>query len=79
MSIDRTLIDQISLCSENRSIASGSIEDGSTESRSIELLAVQIIDRSKCLGRFFIFLGSTSNSINDQIVLNVFSNLIQVF
>jgi hypothetical protein len=33
----------------DRSIASGSIKVGSTESQSIELLAVQIIDRSKCL------------------------------
>jgi hypothetical protein len=63
----------------NRSIASGSIEVGSTESRSIELLDVQIIDRSKCLGRFFIFSGSTSNSENDQIALDVFSGLIQMF
>jgi hypothetical protein len=41
--------------SENQSIASRSIEVGSTESWSIELLAVQIIDRSKCLGRFSSF------------------------
>jgi hypothetical protein len=45
----------IFLFSENRSIASRSIEVGSTENRSIELLAVQIIDRSKCLERFSSF------------------------
>jgi hypothetical protein len=67
------------LCSENRSIASGSIEVVSTKSRSIKLLAVQIIDRLKYLGRFFIFSGSASNSGIDQIALDVFSGLIQVF
>jgi hypothetical protein len=37
------------------------------------------VDRSKCLGQFFNFLGSTSNSVNDQITLDLFSGLIQVF
>jgi hypothetical protein len=44
-----------------------------------ELLVVQIIDRSKCLGRFLIFSRSTLNYGNDQIALDVFSGLIQVF
>jgi hypothetical protein len=39
-------------------------------------LTEEIIDRSICLGQFFIFLGSTLNSVNDQIALNVFSGLI---
>jgi hypothetical protein len=42
-------------------------------------LALQIIDRSKCLERFFIFSESVLNSKNDQIALDVFSGLIQVF
>jgi hypothetical protein len=73
-------VDRLKICcSENRSIASRSIEVESTESWSIELLVVQIIDRSKCLGQFFIFSGSASNSENNQIALNVFSSIIQVF
>jgi len=32
-----------------------------------------------CLGPFFIFSRSASNSGNDQIALDVFSGLIQVF
>jgi hypothetical protein len=68
------------LCSENRSIASGSIELESPESRSIELLAVQIIDRSiEMPWMIFHLSGSASNSGNDQIALDVFPGLIQVF
>jgi hypothetical protein len=45
--------------------------------RSIELLVVQIVDRSKCLGRFSIFSGS--NSGIEQNALDVFPGLIQEF
>jgi hypothetical protein len=54
MSIDWTSINLFYQSFENRSIASR-FEVGSTESQSIELLTVQIINRSKCLGRFSSF------------------------
>jgi hypothetical protein len=47
--------------------------------RSINFFTEEIIDRSICLGQFFIFSGLASNSKNDQIALDVFSGLIQVF
>jgi len=53
--------------------------DRSKICRSIDILAVQIVDRSKCLGWFFIFSGSVSNSGSDQNALDVFPGLIQEF
>jgi len=50
-----------------------------SKGRSIDILAVQIVDRSKCLGRFSIFSGSVSNSESDQNALDVFPGLIQEF
>lgn len=75
--VNRSHLDQLnSWCYENRSIPSQLIEVGSTKSRSIRLLVVQIIDRSNCLSRIFIFSGSTLNSENNQIAFDVFLSLI---
>jgi hypothetical protein len=58
---DAKLIDRISIdrfygaLRIDRLIASRLIEVGSTESRSIDLFAVQIIDQSNCLRQFLYF------------------------
>jgi hypothetical protein len=72
-------IDRLLGCINNRSIDFGSIDFLRMIMRSIDFFTEERIDRLICLGQFFIFLGSASNSENDQIALDVFSSLIQVF
>jgi hypothetical protein len=72
-------IDRLRGCINNRLIYFGLIDYLGLIMRSIDFFTEEIIDRSICLGRFFIFSGSTSNSGNDQITLDVFLGLIQVF
>jgi hypothetical protein len=47
--------------------------------RLIDFFSEEIIDRSICLSRLFIFSGSTLNSRNDQIALDAFLGVSQVF
>jgi hypothetical protein len=72
-------IDRLRGCINNRSIDFGSIDYLRLIMQSIDFFTEEIIDRLIFLGQFFIFSGSASNSRNDQIALDVFSGLIQVF